>query len=143
LLADDQRVLTQHEADTQQLYQFLRRSSLPPEFPIDVENGVMEFDMTATQEQFEAFGEFLDANNAEYELLSIVHTDDDNQLLTQCQRECLRVAQCEGDFEVPRDCTLAELAEILDIDKSTPIETICRGAARIINQFLLRQDGLS
>jgi predicted DNA binding protein len=141
LLADDQRALTQYEADNQRLYQFLRRSSLPPEFPIDVENGVMEFDVTATQEQFEAFGEFLDANDAQYELLSVVHTDDDTRLLTQRQRECLRVAHREGYFEVPRDCTLAELAERLDIDKSTASETIRRGTARIINQFLLDYDG--
>lgn len=141
LLADDQRVLTHYEADNQRLYQFLRRSSLPPEFPIDVENGVMEFDVTATQEQFDAFGEFLDANDAQYELLSVVHTDDDTPLLTQRQRECLRVAQREGYFEVPRDCTLAELAETLDIDKSTASETIRRGTARVINQFLLRHDG--
>jgi predicted DNA binding protein len=137
LLADDQRAITQYEAEEQRLYQFLWESSLPPEFPLDVENGAMEFDLTATQAQFEAFGEVLDATGLQYELLTVVHTDDEESLLTERQRECLTVAQRRGYFDVPRDCTLAELADVLDVDKSTASETIRRGTARVLEQFLV------
>ncbi|WP_227739009.1 helix-turn-helix domain-containing protein [Halorientalis pallida] len=137
LLVDDQRAITQYEAEEQRLYQFLWESSLPPEFPLDVENGAMEFDLTATQAQFEAFGEVLDATGLQYELLTVVHTDDEESLLTERQRECLTVAQRRGYFDVPRDCTLAELADVLDVDKSTASETIRRGTARVLEQFLV------
>jgi len=137
LLADDQRAITQYEAEEQRLYQFLWESSLPPEFPLDVENGAMEFDLTATQAQFEAFGEVLDATGLQYELLTVIHTDDEESLLTERQRECLTVAQRRGYFDVPRDCTLAELADVLDVDKSTASETIRRGTARVLEQFLV------
>lgn len=136
----DHRTIAQYEADEKSLYEFLWSSSLPPEFPIIVENGKMEFDITATQEQFEAFGDALDETGRQYDLLTLVHTDQRDDLLTDRQRECLTVAQRRGYFEVPRDCTLAELADELDVDKSTASETIRRGTARVLEQFLLNRD---
>lgn len=137
LYEDDHRTIAQYEADEKSLYEFLWSSSLPPEFPIIVEDGEMEFDITATQEQFNAFGDALDASGRQYDLLTLVHTDERDSLLTDRQRECLTVAQRRGYFEVPRDCTLAEVADTLDVDKSTASETIRRGTARVLEQFLL------
>jgi predicted DNA binding protein len=140
LFAADQRAVAQYEADEKSLYEFLWESSLPPEFPIVVENGWMEFDLTATQAQFEAFGDVLDERGSRYDLLSLVHTDDGDDLLTERQRECLDAALARGYFEVPRACTLAELAADLGVDKSTASETIRRGQARVLEQFLVSQD---
>lgn len=139
LLLGDQRAVTQYEARERRLYEFLWGSSLPPEFPLSVEDGVMEFDLTATRAQFEAFGEVLDATGLQYELLTVVHADDRESLLTDRQRECLTTAQRMGYFDVPRECTLSEVADELDIDKSTASETIRRGANRIVDRFLLRE----
>jgi len=137
LFVGDDRAIGQYEAAEQSLYEFLWGSSLPPEFPIVVADGVMEFDVTATREQFEAFGDALDANGREYDLLSVVHTDASGGLLTDRQRECLTVALREGYFEVPRRCPLAEVANVLGVDKSTASETIRRAVARVLAQFLL------
>ena len=133
----DRRAIVQYETGEQGLYEFLRGSSLPPEFPLTVDNGAMEFGLTASREQFDAFGDALDDSGLSYELLSLVHTDDDADLLTDRQRECLTVALRRGYFEVPRDCTLAAVAEALGVDKSTASETIRRGAARVLKQHLL------
>jgi hypothetical protein len=103
------RALARYEATEQRLYALLQSSSLPPQFPVVVEGGAMAFDVTATREQFDAFGTGLDASGFDYELLSVVHTDESSSLLTPRQRECLSVANRLGYFEVPRDCTLAEL----------------------------------
>lgn len=146
LFVSDRRAIAQYEADEKSLYDFLWESSLPPEFPIVVEDGVMEFDLTATQAQFEAFGTALDERDRHYELLSLVHTDEDERLLTERQRECLQTALRRGYFEVPRECTLAELATELDVDKSTASETIRRGQARVLESFLVNrnhEDGFS
>lgn len=140
LYAGERRVIAQYEANERGLYEFLWESSLPPEFPVIVENGEMEFDVTATQEQFEAFGQVLDETDRQYELLTLVHTDDRDDLLTDRQRECLIAAQREGYFAVPRECTLADLADTLGVDKSTASETIRRGTSRVISQFFLDRE---
>lgn len=140
LFAGDRRVIAQYEADEKSLYEFLWESSLPPEFPIIVENGEMEFDLTATQDQFDAFGAALDERGRQYELLTLVHTDDQDGLLTDRQRECLTEAHRRGYFDVPRECTLADLADALEVDKSTASVTIRRGTARVVDQFLVSRD---
>ena len=134
---DDRRALTRYETVDQRLYEFLLDSAIPPEFPLTVEDGRMEFDLTATRSGFETFGDALDASGLQYDLLLAVHTDEDDAVLTGRQRECLAVAQRRGYFEVPRQCTLAEVADALDVDTSTASETIRRGTARVLRQFLV------
>lgn len=138
LLDGDGQAIIQYEVVEQRLYEFLWGSSLPPEFPVIVENGEMEFDLTATQEQFEAFGGVLDASGLQYDLITVVHTGEEDALLTERQQEYLTTAQRLGYFDVPRGCTLAELADELGVDKSTASETIRRGTSRVVGQFLLR-----
>jgi predicted DNA binding protein len=140
LYVDDTRAIGQYEADEKSLYEFLWASSLPPEFPIVVENGQMEFDLTATRQQFEAFTAALDDIDRRYELLTLIHTDEQETLLTDRQREYLTVAYHHGYFDVPRECTLAELAGRLEVDKSSVSETIRRGVDRVLGQFLLSHD---
>lgn len=140
LYVDDRRAIGQYEADEKSLYEFLWASSLPPEFPIVVENGEMEFNLTATQDQFEAFGSALDDTGYQYDLLTLAHTDEQEALLTDRQQQYLTVAYRRGYFEVPRECTLAELADALGVDKSSASETIRRGAGRIIGQFIVSRE---
>ncbi|WP_254272696.1 helix-turn-helix domain-containing protein [Haloarcula marina] len=142
LWADDRRAIGQYEAVEQGLYEFLWASSLPPEFPIVVEDGVMEFDLTATRAQFEAFGDALDADDHDYELLSVVHAAEGRDPLTTRQRECVTAALRRGYFEVPRRCTLADVAADLGVDTSTASETIRRATGRVMEQFLLGDDSL-
>ena len=114
--------------------------SFLPEFPLGVENGVMSFSITATRAEFEAFGDRLDERGLRYELLSVVHRDQALESpLTDRQRECLDVAWRMGYFEVPRDCTLAEVADALDVDTSTVSETIRRGTGRLLDRFFVER----
>lgn len=138
--AGEHRVIAHYEAVEQGLYEFLWAASLPPEFPVVVENGAMEFDVTATREQFEAFGAALEEGDRPFELLSVVHTESEEALLTDRQRECLTVAQQRGYFAVPRDCTLEEVADALGVDTSTASETVRRATGRVVEQFLARRD---
>lgn len=137
LLLSDERAVAKYEADEERLYEFLWCSSVPPEFPIEVQDGDMVFGITATREQFEGVVESLDASGFEYELLSVVHSDQDADLLTATQRAYLTAAQRKGYFDVPRTCTLAELAADLGVDKSTASETIRRATSRVVDQHLL------
>ncbi|MFC7138033.1 helix-turn-helix domain-containing protein [Halobaculum litoreum] len=137
LHCDAERSISKYETRDQALFEFLGASSLLPEFPLVVEDGTMTFGVTATRADFEAFGDQLDASGLRYELLSVVHREESGGgPLTDRQLECLTVAWRLGYFEVPRDCSLAEVAEALDVDTSTVSETIRRGTARVLEQFL-------
>lgn len=142
LYLDDRRTIARYEAHEQRLYQFLGDSSLSPEFPVRFENGAMEFDVTVNREQFDLIGAGLDASGYEYELLSVVEGRDPESLLTDRQRECLTVALGEGYFEVPRACTLEDVADRIGVDKSTASETIRRGSGRILEWFLVGRNEL-
>jgi predicted DNA binding protein len=140
LHCDDERSLSKYETHDKALFEFLGGSSLLPEFPLVVENGVMSFGITATRDDFEDFGDRLDESGLRYELLSVVHRDDaSGGPLTDRQRECLDVAWRMGYFAVPRESTLAEVADALAVDTSTASETIRRGTARVLEQFLLER----
>jgi hypothetical protein len=133
----DERALVQYRSTADQLYDFFGESSLPVEFPVVVTDGAMEFDVTTTRDRFEALADTLAASPYDYDLLTVVHADSDDDLLTPRQREALTTGVRMGYFEVPRDCTLAEVAAELGVDTSTASETIRRGQARVVEWFLL------
>jgi predicted DNA binding protein len=137
LHSDGTRSLSKYETRDQALFEFLGASSLLPEFPLVVEGGVMSFGVTATQAEFDAFGDRLDASGQRYELLSVLHEERGGDLLTDRQRECLTVAWRLGYFEVPRECTLVEVADALGVDKSTVSETVRRGTARVLDSYFV------
>lgn len=136
LVVSDERLLSKYETTDVGLYEFVERSSLPPEFPIVVHDGWYEFTLTSTRAEFDQFRAVLDGSDQAYELVSIVGTEREEALLTDRQRELLDIAVVKGYFEVPRTCTLADLAADLDIDKSTASEVLRRGEARLVKWFL-------
>ncbi|WP_255190899.1 helix-turn-helix domain-containing protein [Natronobeatus ordinarius] len=134
-LADD-RSLAKYETTDTRLYAFVEASSLPPEFPIVVEDGWYELDFTGTRAQFDRLRAALEQVPRPYELQSLVETDETADLLTDRQREVLEAALREGYFEVPRECTLEELADDLGIDKSTASGILRRGERRVLAHVL-------
>lgn len=132
----DRRLLTKYETSHVGLYEFLERTELPPEFPIDVRDGYYEFDLTGTREEFDRLRGTLDAAGLDHELLSKVGDRRGETLLTPRQRELLAAGLREGYFEVPRDCTLADLADAVGVDKSTASGVLRRGEARLVAWYL-------
>lgn len=130
------RLLGKYETTDTGLYEFVADSDLPPEFPVVVRNGWYEFDLTGTREEFDRLRGALDDIDRQYRLLSVVGEDDGDSMLTDRQREILAAAVREGYFEVPRECTLAELAETVDADKSTVSGVLRRGEGRLVKWFL-------
>ncbi len=136
LESDGRRVLGKYETDDTDLYDFAEASSLTIEFPVDVRNGWYEFDLTGTRGELNRLQDYLDASPLSYDLLSLVRTSGTGELLTDRQREVLDAAIRKGYFEVPRDCTLAELADELGIDKSTASTVLRRGESRLLEWHL-------
>lgn len=136
LYADDERALARYRTTDRSLYEFLRGSSLPPEFPVVAEDGWFEFEVTATREQVQAFCSMLEDADWPHEVLAVVGDTDPERLLTERQRALLDAAVRKGYFEVPRECTLENLAADEGIDASTASGVLRRGEARIVKWFL-------
>ena len=136
----DDRSLSKYETTDTDLYAFVEDSSLPPEFPVVVRNGWYELDFTGTRAEFDRFRAGLEDLEIPYDLLSILEGDGRADLLTPRQREVLGAAVRNGYFEVPRECTLADLAEGLEVDKSTASGVLRRGEGRIVTWFLTGAD---
>ena len=137
----DDRLLSSYETTDVDLYAFVEDAGFPPEFPIEVRNEHYEFDLTGTREEFDRFRETLDAVGAPYELLSKVSDERSDRLLTRRQEELLAAGLREGYFEVPRECTLAELADAVGVDKSTASGVVRRGQARLLTWYLTGEAG--
>ena len=80
-------------------------------------------------------------------MLSLVHTEHRDQLLTDRQRESLTVAHEHGCFDVPRGATPAQGADALTgvfdalgADPSSASETIRRATNRVIEEFILSRN---
>jgi hypothetical protein len=136
----DRRVLTKYEMTDTELYDFVEASSSVIEFPVVAQDGWFEFELTGTRKDLERLRMALDAEGSVYELQSLVGTTNADVLLTDRQRELLETAVWSGYFEVPRKCTLAELAEIVGIDKATASTVLRRGEANIVKWFLSGPD---
>lgn len=132
----DDRLLTTYETTDIDLYAFVEDVEFPPEFPIEVRSGHYEFDLTGTRAEFDQFREALEDIGIPYELLSEVGEERSDRLLTRRQEELLAAGLREGYFEVPRGCTLADLADMTNIDKSTASGVIRRAQARLIRWYL-------
>lgn len=138
LESDDRRALLKYETTDTALYDFVETSALTIEFPVDVRTGWYEFDLTGTREELDRLRKGLESSPLSYELLSLVNSTDPGDMLTDRQREVIETAVQNGYFEVPRECTLAELADELHIDKSTASTILRRGEAQIIESFVSR-----
>jgi hypothetical protein len=132
----DRRLLGKYTTTDTALYEFAEMASLTVEFPVDVRRGWYEFDLTGTREELDRLETVLDSSGLSYELLSLVGHEENDDLLTDRQREVLAAAVQQGYFEVPRSCTLAEVADGLGIDKSTASTVLRRGQGRLVRQYL-------
>ncbi|WP_226481275.1 helix-turn-helix domain-containing protein [Natrinema amylolyticum] len=132
----DGRALGKYETTDTGLYDFVERSSLPVEFPVTARDGWFEFDLTGTRDELDRLQATLEASDAAYELQSLVSTTDADTLVTDRQRELLEIAIREGYYEVPRECTLAEVAETVGIDKGTASTILRRGEATLLKWLL-------
>ena len=132
LHATADRALARNEAEETGLYEFVEHAGVVPDYPVVVRNGWFTVDLTDTRERVTGIRDGLEAAELPHELVSIVELQDDDRRVTPRQREALDVALQAGYFEVPRESTLAEVAEVLDVDTSTASGLIRRGVGTLV-----------
>lgn len=89
--------------------------------------------------------ESADEEGIHLEVLGIQETegtyDREDFGLTESQREALLAGFVNGYYDDPRETSLVDLAELLDISPTALSGRLRRGSARLIEQVLIEDDG--
>ncbi|WP_321169338.1 helix-turn-helix domain-containing protein [Halorubrum salinum] len=107
--------------------------------PVEIANGTARIDVTAPHERVAEFGRMLRGVDANFDVEYVQQRLNPDELLTDRQREILLEAVDLGYYEVPRTCTLTEVADHVGIPKSTCSEVLQRVERTVVREFV---DGL-
>lgn len=128
-------VLVQFTTTEHLLLLTMRDAGIPLELPIVIEGGTATVDVTAPHEQLSALKTQFEMVGVDFEVAYLYETTSTERLLTDRQEEIVGKAIEAGYYDTPRTTTLTELAEELDVAKSTLSETLHRAEGRIVKQF--------
>jgi predicted DNA binding protein len=133
------RVIVQLETTEPGVLSSTVQAGIPILYPVKVEFGELIATVVGTQESISSLGEQLQADGFNFEVASVQSNRDVSQVLTERQAEVLFTAIEHGYYQSPRQCTLTEVAEILDIAKSTCSGTLQRAEEAVIEYFCVHQ----
>ncbi|MWV65380.1 helix-turn-helix domain-containing protein [Halorubrum sp. JWXQ-INN 858] len=136
MAVDDGVATVQIEAHAPLLMIAAQRAGVPIEMPVEIENGVARIDVTGSHERVAEFGRMLRAVGAEFDVVYVQQRLNPGGSLTDRQREVLFEAVERGYYDVPRTCTLTEVAEHVGIAKSTCSEVLQRVERTIVREFV-------
>lgn len=136
LNTDEQQVLIQCMLPMSEAYGTLRTSGNLPEYPVRLQDGWFSFSVTASQEQLSTYTDELAAADIPYQILLLSQSHESSELLTDRQWQFITEAVERGYYDTPRGCTLDELAETFDINKSSSSRLLRRAENRIIKEFI-------
>jgi predicted DNA binding protein len=101
-------------------------------------DGEVEWGLTAPQNRLSELGTQFEQFGIAFTVNEIQQHIEPEQMLTDRQLERPTVAVERGYYETLRECSFPELADELDIAKSTCSETLHRAEEEVIKQFVNR-----
>jgi predicted DNA binding protein len=131
----EDRVLIQIEADTPVLLNVLEKTGVPVEMPFEIRDGEVDWTLTTTRERLSTLSSELEHSDLSYIVEHIWDSAQLDHVLTARQQEVVDYAIESGYYDSPRQCTQEELAERLDMAKSTCSEILHRAEERIVKRF--------
>jgi hypothetical protein len=114
----------------------IQAAGVPLDLPVEISDGTLELETTIPQAKLSTLGETLDNFGISYTVECIQQETESETLLTERQEWLLREAVERGYYDTPRRITLVELAEEVDIAKSTCSEILHRAEGQVLKQFL-------
>lgn len=135
LQAGDDEALVQFETSQPFLLMAVRNSMVPLELPLKIVAGRANLELTASQSRLSELTSQLEQFGMSYELEYLRQSPTSSDLLTRQQRDLLAEAVEHGYYDTPRRCTLTELAEELDLAKSTLSERLHRIEGSVLKEF--------
>lgn len=131
----DDRVLIQIEADVPVLLKVLEKTGVPIEMPFAITDGEVKWNLTTTRKRLSALGSELEQTKLNYIVEHVWDSAELDHVLTVRQQEVINVAIESGYYDSPRQCTQEELANKLDMAKSTCSEILHRAEEHIVKRF--------
>lgn len=132
----DNTALIQFETTMPLLLFSVQGAGVPLEMPFLLTDGEAEWELTASQNRLSELGTQFEQFGIPFTVNEVHQHIEPEQLLTDRQLELLTVAVERGYYETLRECSLTELADKLDIAKSTCSETLHRAEGKVIKQFV-------
>ncbi len=136
LEADEAAWLVQIETTVPLLLTSLQDSGVPIEMPIEVRDGELRLELTVPRETLSSLGETLDQLGIAYTVERVQQDVESDPLLTDRQRWVVEEAIDRGYYDTPRRTTLVDLADDLDVAKSTCSEILHRAEERVLKDYL-------
>ena len=113
-----------------------QESGMPIQLPVEIQDGEATVEATGSRERLSELTEQLERFGLRFRVEQVDEQLHESQLLSKRQREVvIRAVEC-GYYDTPRRCSLTELADHLDIAKSTCSETLHRAEETIVKQFV-------
>jgi len=131
----DGRALVQFRTTEPLLLVPIQRTGIPIQLPFTISNGELDWEITAPHERLSELATLFEELGIPFEVHHVQQNVDLRQLLTDTQSELVDEAIERGYYDTPRECTLTELAEQLDMAPSTISETLHRAEEKIVKEF--------
>lgn len=133
--SDAARILFEVTTSLPEPHGAMAGSGVVPSFPLHVEGGWLVGDLVVSRDQLSSFRDELEAAEIEFEITSITVTPEETDLLTTRQREVVDAALEDGYYEMPRECSLTDLAERFGVNKSVVSRVLHRAEGRIVAAY--------
>ncbi|MFA9504328.1 helix-turn-helix domain-containing protein [Natrinema sp. H-ect1] len=143
LWKQEETALLQVEATSPPLLLPLWQAGVPIRLPFSIQNGEATWELVTSSSRFSALGEALEAAGIEYTLESVaeIGTTQADRLLTDRQQEVMATALEAGYYATPREATLTDVADRLNVSKATCSDVLHRAEGSIISWFADEQFG--
>ena len=132
----ENRATLQFETSDPLLLFPVQSAGVPLELPFDIKEGRATWELTASHDRLSELGDQLDAFGIRFTVESIERYVDPDRLLTDRQRRLMVAAVEQGYYDTPRGCSLTELAEGLDVAKSSVSETLHRAEGAVVKHYV-------
>lgn len=136
LHSDDETVVIMLEGQPPNGYFVSEDIEYHPTTPVVARDGYLFIEFVMPESKMAAMWEALDERNVKYEVLSITEGYNVLDSLTARQREILTVAIKRGYYDSPRGCSLTDLAEDLEVNKSVISGVLHRAEGEIIKDAI-------
>lgn len=132
----DGYALVQFETTVPLLLLVARDAGVPLELPFEVADGTAVWELTTSADRLSELSTQLDAFDIPYSIDRLRYQVTEEPLLTDTQRTLVETALELGYYDVPRTCSLDDIADERDRSSSTVSETLHRAESKIVRQFL-------
>ncbi|MFW6436439.1 MAG: helix-turn-helix domain-containing protein [Halococcoides sp.] len=133
-----EEIVVQFSTSDHLLLESARGSGVPLEMPVEIADGRATIEVTGPQDRLSMLADQFETAGIEYSVERLRQEISPSSLLTDRQRHLVREAVAAGYYDVPRDCTLTELADRVDLAKSTVSETLHRAESAVLKEYVGR-----